>query len=302
MLVANPAASGFTRSLHGDVVRILESGYRVYAPWPDSADQATATARQAARIGYDVVVAMGGDGTANAVANGVYGSGTALGIVPAGTTNVLSRLLGLGSRPRRAAEALVAAGDTVRAVPTMRLDVAGSWGSTTRIATFAAGVGFDAEVIRESERRPLKKVGFGAVHYARCALGVATRFRDELATLRVETADGPANSVGAMIQIHDEFTFLGGRPMRLGPPPGPMALSLERVGPFRMLRVVARAMLRRRLDRGPGMRLWRGFDSLTVVAEPEALAEADGEVLGPVSRLTASPQADGLLVVDARVR
>jgi diacylglycerol kinase family enzyme len=302
MLVANPAASAFTQSLHGDVVRILERGYRVYAPWPESADQARAAARQAARVGYDMVVAMGGDGTANAVADGVFGSGTTLGIVPAGTTNVLARLLGLGVRPRRSAEAIVAAGDAVRALPTLRLDISGPAGDDTRIATFAAGIGFDAEVIRESERRPLKKVGFGAVHYARSAIAVASRFGDELATLRMETADERCDAVGVILQVHHELTYLGRRPMRLGPPPGPMALSIERVRAARMIGLVTRALLRRRLDRGSGLRLWRGFDSITVHAEPAALVEADGEVLGRVSRLTATPQHDGLLGVGVPTR
>jgi diacylglycerol kinase family enzyme len=298
MLVANPAASAFTQSLHGDVVRILEREYRVYAPWPESAEQARAAARQAARVGYDMVVAMGGDGTANAVADGVFGSGTTLGIVPAGTTNVLARLLGLGVRPRRAAEAIVAAGDAVRPIPTLRLELSGPSGDQTRIATFAAGIGFDAEVISESERRPLKKIGFGAVHYARSALTVASRFGDELANLRMETTDGHCDAVGVMFQMHHELTYLGRRPMRLGPPPGPMALSIERVRVARMVSVVARALLRRRLDRGSGLRLWRGFDSITVNAEPAALAEADGELLGRVSRLTATPQHGGLFGVD----
>jgi diacylglycerol kinase family enzyme len=302
MLVANPAASAFTQSLHGDVVRILENGYRVYAPWPESAEQATAAAHQAARIGYDVVVAMGGDGTANAVANGVFGSGTTLGIVPAGTTNVLARLLGFGVRPRKAAEAIVAADDAVRPIPTLRLDLSGPSGDATRIATFAAGIGFDAEVVSESERRPLKKIGFGAIHYARSTLSVASRFGDQLATLRVEAADGRCDAVGVLIQVHDELTYFGRRPMRLGPPPGPMALSIERVRAARMVPLAARALLRRRLDRGSGLRLWRGFDSLKVRAEPAALAEADGEVLGPVSVLTATPQDHGLVGVDTSAR
>lgn len=297
MLIANPSASGFTQSLHGDVVRILENGYRVYAPWPDSADQARAAARQAARIGYDAVVALGGDGTANAVANGLFRSGTALGIVPAGTTNVLSRILGFGSRPRRGAEAIVAAGHRTRPLATMSLDLEGSFGHETLIATFAAGVGFDAEVIRESERLPLKKIGFGTLHYSRSALRVAARLSDRMPTLRVESAVGVADAVGAMIQVHDEFTFLGRRPMRLGPPPGPLALSIERVGPTVMVGTVARAVTRRRLDRG-GIRLWRGFDTISVSAEPEALAEADGEILGHVTRLTATPQSDGLVGID----
>ena len=44
LLVANPAASGFTASLHGDVSRILASRYAVEETWPEGADQARAEA------------------------------------------------------------------------------------------------------------------------------------------------------------------------------------------------------------------------------------------------------------------
>ena len=57
-----------------------------------------AHARQvaAAAVGnYDVVVAVGGDGTVNETASGVVGSDVVLGIIPCGSGNGLSRFLGI---------------------------------------------------------------------------------------------------------------------------------------------------------------------------------------------------------------
>jgi diacylglycerol kinase family enzyme len=298
MLVANPAASGFTQSLHGDVIRILEEGYRVYAPWPDSPEQALAASRQAARIGYDVVVAMGGDGTAHTIANGIHGSPTALSVIPSGTTNVLARLLGLGNRPRQAARAILAADGATRSSPTLRLDMEHPNGRTTRIATFAAGVGYDADAIFESERSPLGKVGMGSIHYARSAMRVAARYRDRLPTLRVTDGTTASDVVGVIVQAHDELTYVANRAIRLGPPPGPLALTVDRMGRGRAVSLAGLGFLRVRLDRLRGVHLWRNFSSIRVDAEPEAMVEADGEVLGPATAVTITPQPAGLLVVD----
>ncbi|HUG75368.1 MAG TPA: diacylglycerol kinase family protein, partial [Acidimicrobiia bacterium] len=290
--------SGFTQSLHGDVIRILEERYRVYAPWPDSPEQALAASRQAAQIGYDIVVAMGGDGTAHTVANGIHGSPTALSVIPSGTTNVLARLLGLGNRPRQAARAILTADGATRSFPTLRLDIEHPDGSARRIATFAAGIGYDADAISESERSPLGKVGMGSIHYARSALRVAARYRDRLPTLRVTDGETTSDAVGVIVQAHDELTYIGRRSIRLGPPPGPLALTVDRMRMGRAVSLAGLGFLRVRLDRLPGVRLWRDFTSIKVDAEPEALVEADGEVLGQAAAITITPEPAGLVVVD----
>ncbi|MFN0169598.1 MAG: diacylglycerol/lipid kinase family protein [Bryobacteraceae bacterium] len=52
--------------------------------------------------GADLVLACGGDGTINEVAEGLLGTGVPLGILPAGTANVLACELGFGSNLARA--------------------------------------------------------------------------------------------------------------------------------------------------------------------------------------------------------
>ena len=70
------------------------------------AGHATELAHQYARMGFDAVVAVGGDGTVNEVAKGLRGSHTALGIIPMGSGNGFARHLGIPVRPNKAIEML----------------------------------------------------------------------------------------------------------------------------------------------------------------------------------------------------
>ena len=58
-----------------------------------AAKHATILAREAAAKEFDIVVAVGGDGSANETANGLLGSNTALGIIPTGSGNGMARHL-----------------------------------------------------------------------------------------------------------------------------------------------------------------------------------------------------------------
>jgi hypothetical protein len=68
---------------------------------------ATGIARNAIERGADLILVAGGDGTINEVVNGMVHSEVPLGILPAGTANVLATELGAGKTMEQAAEALL---------------------------------------------------------------------------------------------------------------------------------------------------------------------------------------------------
>jgi len=86
---------------------LLKKDYLVEYSYTDHRKHATELAAKAAADGYDIVVAVGGDGTVNEVAQGLYGAGIKMGIVPMGSGNGLARELGISMDMKKSAKAIV---------------------------------------------------------------------------------------------------------------------------------------------------------------------------------------------------
>lgn len=126
-------------------------------------------AAEAAAGGAEVVLSIGGDGTANEVAWGLLGTTTALGVLPMGSGNGLARTIGLPLGPDRALATLATA------VP-RAMDVGMLNG---RPFLNVAGAGFDAQVgldFHEHGRRGGRR---GIFTYVRLSLVRALRYRAE---------------------------------------------------------------------------------------------------------------------------
>src|SRR5215216_3488386 len=97
VIIYNPTAGRFSvKPFIKTAVNELESaGWSVEAAETKSGEHSIELAKQAATEKKDAVFAVGGDGTIGNVVNGLVGSETALGVLPAGTANVWSIELGL---------------------------------------------------------------------------------------------------------------------------------------------------------------------------------------------------------------
>ena len=95
------------RKLSKVIMQVLdESQWLPNITFTEYAGHATELARQYARMGFDAVVAVGGDGTVNEVACGLRDSKTALGIIPMGSGNGFARHLNIPVRPQKALEVI----------------------------------------------------------------------------------------------------------------------------------------------------------------------------------------------------
>jgi diacylglycerol kinase family enzyme len=137
LIIVNPYATTVSDRLKNLVVYALRGSYLVDAIDTERRAHATELCRDAARQGYDVVVAFGGDGTVNEAANGLAGSGVPLTCLPGGRANVFCRILGIPGDVVDATEHLLGLADDwrPRAVDLGRLG--------DRYFLFAAGIGLD---------------------------------------------------------------------------------------------------------------------------------------------------------------
>ncbi|HAH25861.1 MAG TPA: lipid kinase [Prolixibacteraceae bacterium] len=125
------------------VVPLLQkNGCRVEYAFTQYAGHATELASKASSEGFDLVVAVGGDGTVNETAQGLMGTNTSMGIIPVGSGNGLARELGISINMHRSGLTLIKGTD-------LQIDVC-RINSQRFLCT--SGIGFDAQVADQMSR------------------------------------------------------------------------------------------------------------------------------------------------------
>ena len=197
LAIVNPAAGNGAGKRLAPLLaaRFRDAGLRIEVLVTPGPGEAARLASEAADDGYDAVIAVGGDGTANEVANGLVGTDTALALYPIGAGNDLARGLGYPRRPRELPAFLAAARPR-------RIDVGEING---RIFVNAAGVGIDA-VVAEGIRGSVRIAG-PTLGYLAGALGAIATYRP----VRMRsTIDGEARDARQLLIVASNGPFFGG--------------------------------------------------------------------------------------------
>ncbi|WP_449386403.1 diacylglycerol/lipid kinase family protein [Cellulomonas soli] len=245
--------------------------------------------REALEHGVDLVCALGGDGTVRAVAEVLAGGDVPLGLLPAGTGNLLARALELAPDDLESALDLALTGQDARIdVGALRVD--GS--SHEHVFLVMAGMGLDAETMDGTDERLKGVLGWPAYVISGVRAAAGRGF-----TARVQPEDGATvrRRVRAVL-LGNSGRLQGGIELLPEASLDDGLLDVAVVsprGPFGWARTIATVVTRGRGNRqltrlqGPAFR---------VVADRPTATQLDGDLIGEHRRLECRVRPGALLV------
>ena len=186
-VIVNPVAGArSTRRKWPIINRLLERiGLTFDFNYTEGVGHAIELAQAAASDGYSYLVAVGGDGTVNEVANGILlsrnAAATVLGVVSTGTGSDFARSAGLARDYATACSNLTSSKRLTIDVGVVEYQSGGE--THERFFVNSAGVGFDAAVVKETERLP--KFFGGTIPYVAGMLRTLVSYRNKNIVLKV---------------------------------------------------------------------------------------------------------------------
>lgn len=233
-----------------------------------SPTDATAIAREA-QGHFDVVAAVGGDGTVRDVAAGLRETPLPLAIIPNGTANVLAADLGIPLLLRNAMDLI---GPEARTAPLDLGEVNG------RPFVLNVGAGYAARVILNTPSIWKRRVGYLA--YLPAAVRAAFARDRARATI---TVDGVQHEERAQVIFVANSGGVGGRLVQIAPDVRlndglfTVAVFAPR-SPLALLDAFVRLAAQRH-DAIPGAQFWEGKE-ITIVCDPPLPLQVDGDAAG----------------------
>jgi len=303
-LIANASASSVTARTRVVIQKALSADHEVTLKETARRGHATRLAKGAAAEGADLVVVLGGDGTLNEAANGIVGTRTALAPLPGGSTNVFARTLGLPDDPVHATAV------TLDALEQGSIRSIGLGSANSRYFLFHTGIGYDAAVVAQVERRGQLKRWAGHSLFAFAAIDTWLRHYDRTQPhFSVTYTDDTRIDDGyfAIALNTDPYTYLGNQPFSVAPQATldrPMSIvTIRSMSAFRLATLAASTL--RSTD---GVSSGRGVDArsdvynATISSQTPFPYQLDGDYLGDITSLDLrwEPDVLQLLVPDGR--
>jgi diacylglycerol kinase family enzyme len=288
-LIVNPYASGVEDQHVERVHAVLERIARVRVARTERPGHATELAAASA----DAVFCFSGDGGFNEVLNGLPAD-VPVGFIPGGGANVLPRALGLPRDPVLAAERLA---ESLVHGRTRRISLGRVNG---RRFGFAAGIGFDAELLRRVEAKGRSSAGKrrGSAYAVWAALRILAMKRGRLDPA-LEVA-GLGRAAFALVANTDPYTYVGPLPLHACPE-ARFELGLDlaaptSVRPSSLLRLLCYAATASGHERARDLLRGHDLDRIEIRCDQPLPLHADGEDLGDVEGAVFEAERDAVTV------
>jgi len=203
IFIVNPASgfTGFHKKVLKAVGHVAELGCTVKMVETTGAGDATRLAQEGAAEGFDVAVAVGGDGTINEVVNGLVGTETALAVLPAGTANVYAADIGvpiswlLNPDAVTSAAAIVVNGQQ-RWIDVGLLTLADG---TSRYFLMWCGVGLDAAISQAKKSNSAARRSWGYMAWAVSTARLLFDFRGIAAKVEMDEQEVEERIIVAVV-------------------------------------------------------------------------------------------------------
>jgi diacylglycerol kinase family enzyme len=299
LLIANANAHTVTPYRREVISAALGGQFDLEQVETKSPDHAIEVARQAVEDGMDLVVALGGDGTVNEVANGLAGSNVPMAILPGGMANVFARSLGIPSDPVEATGLFLTRSDSLP----RKVDL-GRIGDRYFVAN--CGVGLDAAIVRAVESRQRAKRRGGDLFFVWTGLRVFfTRYGRRKPHIELSWGRGfeerRERLYLTIVQNVSPYTFLGERAMRLcadaDMDAGLDAFAVDTMRVRTILPTALRAFGRKPKVRGRHILYVRDQPSFRVRCDQPMPLQMDGEYIGEREEVLIESVPDALLVL-----
>ncbi len=205
LFVVNPALLGTGSDFGGRLIELAEQlGWEAMVLETSAGLNVEAIGAALSRRDFQLVLAVGGDGTVAEVMAAAHQQNVPMGIVPRGTANIVARELGLPTAWRKATRRALERFPATRPVDLVRVN--------DGYSALASGIGFDATVMRYTPRALKYWLGRAAYLVAGAWwLPQAPLFE---CTIR---ADGEAIDMTAVVVLVVNAGMLGAAPFRFGP-------------------------------------------------------------------------------------
>lgn len=291
-VVVNPTRFDDLASVHTQITTVCTELGWAEPLWLETSieDPGIGQARTALAAGADVVLACGGDGTIRNVAQVLAGSGTALGLLPAGTANLLARNLA-GHIDNVADATRIGLSGENRAVDVGRVTIDDD--AEEHVFLVMAGMGFDAAIMTGAPAELKARVGPLAYFISgiRALQGAQVRI-----TLSVDDQPQLRRRVRTVV-VGNCGRLLAGLVLMPAAKVDDGLLDVVTIAPKGIIgwvAVAARVLTRRRSGH-PIVEHWQA-STVTITAEVPQQAQLDGDPVGEARLLRMCVDRGALLV------